>query len=295
MKSSSWYNAAAWSGLMNLLEFVLSFSTFSFLLLLCILVFTRKVQKILPFFALYASVLLFSMVAVWLIYQWFGFSSVASYYAYWVSILLNATARSLAIMELCRYGLRAYRGIWALVWRVLTALSILLLAHAAVDTFGQPDGLAIYGTTLDRDLALASIIILAVLLLFRNYYGIALEPLQRAIAVGISLICVIDVIGNTILRNLFTGYLYSFFLTSQRALWPALEPQVRRTNDLWSTAHLFSFMCSMGIWCFALRKPMPAPAEAPVLLPVEVYRQLSPAINLRITSFNSRLVELLKP
>ena len=35
--------------------------------------------------------------------------------------------------------------------------------------------------------------------------------------------------------------------------------------------------------------------RAPVLLPAEVYRELSPAINLRLSAFNDRLVELLKP
>jgi hypothetical protein len=280
---------------MNLLERVLSWSTLSFLIVLCGFVFARKVQRILPLFAAYTCVLLTCMIGVWLTYEYFGFSSPISIYAYRGSILLYAAARSLAIVELCRYGLRAYRGIWALVWRVLTALSILLLSHAAMDAWGQPNQFAIYGMTLDRDLAFASIVILAVLLLFRNYYGVALEPLQRAIAVGICFICAVDVIGNTIVRNLFTGYLFSFFLTTQKALWPALEPQVQRVNDLWSTVHLFSFMFSMGIWCYALRKPVPAPSESPVLLPAEVYRELSPAINVRLGAFNDRMVELLKP
>jgi hypothetical protein len=280
---------------MNYLENVLYWSTLSFEIVLCGFVFIRKVQRILPLFAAYACVLLTCAIGLWFTYDYFGFSSSVSYYAYWSSVLLTAVVRSLAIAELCRYGLHAYRGVWALVWRILTAMSILLLAHAAIDAWGQPDQFAIYGMTLDRDLALASIIILAVLLLIRNYYGIGLEPLQRAIAAGICFICAVDVIGDAILRNFYTGYLFSWFLTSQKALWPALKPQVERVNDLWSAVHLLSFMLSMGIWCFALRKPLPEPSESPVLLPAEVYRQLSPAINLRLNSFNDRLVELLKP
>ncbi|HEY2646631.1 MAG TPA: hypothetical protein VGI34_06640, partial [Candidatus Acidoferrales bacterium] len=147
----------------------------------------------------------------------------------------------------------------------------------------------------DRDLAFASIVILAVLLLFRNYYGIALEPLQKAISVGICIVCAVDVIGNTILKNLFTGYLFSWLSSSQKALWPVLDSQVHFVRDVWSTVHLFSFMLSMGIWCFAFRKPLPAPIEAPVLLPANVYRDLSPAINIRLATFNDRMVELLKP
>jgi hypothetical protein len=54
-------------------------------------------------------------------------------------------------------------------------------------------------------------------------------------------------------------------------------------------------MFTMGIWCYALRRPVLAPSESPVLLPTEVYQELSPAINLRLATFNDRLVELLKP
>jgi hypothetical protein len=295
VKSPSWYNLGVWSGLMNHLEIALSWSTVLFEIVLCGFVFVRKIQQILPLFASYVCVLLACTIGVWLTYEYFGFTSFTSYYAYWGSILLNAAARSLAIAELCRYGLRAYRGIWALVWRVLTAMSILLFAHAAIDARGQPNGVAIYVATLDRDLALASIVVLAALLLIRNYYGIAFERLQRAIAVGICSICAVDAIGYTVLRNLYTGYLLSWFSAKQMALWPALRPQVMRVNDIWSTFYLFSFMFSMGIWCYALRKPMPAPSETPVLLPAEVYRELSPAINMRLATFNDRLVELLKP
>jgi hypothetical protein len=228
---------------------------------------------------------------VWLTYQYSGFNSLTSYYAYWGSVLLNGIARSLAIVELCRYGLRAYRGIWALVWRVLTVMSVFLLAHAAVDAWGQPNRVAIYGYTLDRDLAFASIVILTALLLIRNYYGLALQPLQKAIALGICFVGAVDVIGNTVIRNLYAGYLFAWFMEGKKALWP----EYMRVTDIWSTVHLFAFMFAMGIWCFALRKPLPAPSEAPVLLPASVYRELSPAINVRLATFNNRMVELLKP
>jgi hypothetical protein len=295
VKKTSWYNWGGRSGLMNHLEIALSWSTTLFEVVLCGFVFARKAQRILPLFAMYTCVLLACTSGVWLTYEYFGFTSFTSYYAYWGTILLNTVARSLAIVELCRYGLRSYRGIWALVWRVLASLSILLLARAAIDARGQPNAVAIYGTTIDRDLALASIVILAVLLIIRNYYGLALETLQKSIAIGICLICTVDVIGNTILRSLYTGYLFSWFLKSQNALWPALRPQYMRVNDIASTVHLFFFMCAMGIWCFALRKPLPAPSKSPVLLPAEVYREMSPAINMRLATFNDRLMELLKP
>lgn len=280
---------------MNQVELLQNWIVFAFELGLCVFVFARGAQRLLPFFAAYASVILVCAFSVGFVYEHFGFRSVASYYAYWTEALLNLVARSLAIAELCRYGLRAYRGIWTLVWQILSVLTLLFLAHAALDAWGQPNRLAIYGLTLERDLDFASIAILLVLLIIRNYYGLTLEPLQRTIALGMCFFCAVDVINNTILRDLYTGFLFSWFSTSHAAVWPALKPQIERVNDLYGVIRLSAFMISMSIWCYALRKPLPAPAESPVLLPAEVYSDLSSAMNMRLRAFNDRLLEMLKP
>lgn len=280
---------------MNHLETLLSWLTLGFVVVLCGLVFRTGVSRVLPFFAAYSTALLVSTIGVWLVYKFFGFRSLAAYYSCWTSILLNAGIRSLAIAELCRYKLQMYRGIWGLVWRLLVGIAMLFSLHAAFDTLGQPSRLAIYSLTLDRDLDIASVAILTALLLIHNYYGFSLEPLQRKIAEGICLVCAVDVIGDTLLRNLFTGYLSPVLTANNPPLWSTLQRQFERAEDVWSTVHLFCFMAAIGIWCYALRKPIPARVEAPELLPVEVYRELSPAINLRLSAFNDKLVELLKP
>jgi len=280
---------------MNRLETLILWLTVAFVIVLCGFVFARKTQRVLPFFVAYSSMLLVSAVSVWLVYRMSGFHSLAAYYCYWISLLLNAGMRSLAIAELCRYKLRAYRGIWELVWRVLAGLSIFFLLHAAFDAWGQPSRLAIYSLTLDRDLDIASVAILAALLLVHNYYRLSLEPLQATIAAGIFFVCAVDVVGDTMLRTLLTGYLLPLFTASRTPLWFALKPHYDRLNDLWSTIHFICFMAAIGIWCYALRRPIPSRAEAPELLPATVYRELSPAINMRLSAFNDRLVELLKP
>lgn len=280
---------------MNHLDTLLMCLTVASEVLLCGFVFARRAQEVLPFFAAYTSALLAASLGLWLVYRTFGFQSQAGYYYYWTSLLINAVMRSLAIAELCRYKLRFYRGIWSLVWRLLIVLSMAFILHAAFDTWGQPNRLAIYSLTLNRDLAIASVGILGALLLIHNYYRLSLEPLQRTIAMGICLICTVDVIGDTILRSFFTGYAFPLFAANRTPLWSTLEPQLDRAKELWSTIHLICFMAAIGIWCYALRKPVPAQERAPVLLPAEVYRELSPAINLRLSAFNDRLVELLKP
>jgi hypothetical protein len=277
---------------MNYLEILLSWLTLAIEIVLCGLVFARRAQKVLPFFSSYALFLLARTLGVWLVYKAFGFESQAAYYCYWASLIVIALMRSLAIAELCRLKLGGYRGIWRLAWRLLLGVSVLLFLHAAFDTWGQLNRLAIYSLTLDRDLDIASVAILAALLLIHNYYELSLEPLQRAIAAGICFICAMDVVGDTILQSLFTGYLLPFFSAAPSRL--ALKPDYDRVNSIWSTVHLACFMVSLAIWCYALRKPIPERAEAPALIPAEVYEEMSPAINLRLRAFNDRLVEMLK-
>jgi hypothetical protein len=74
-----------------------------------------------------------------------------------------------------------------------------------------------------------------------------------------------------------------------------MNSEVERMRSLWGTIRTSGDIISMGIWCYALRKPLPALARAPVLLPAEVYRELSPAVNLRLRAINDRLLEMMKP
>lgn len=279
---------------MNRLEFSLSLLSLAFQIALSGLVLARKAYRAFPLFSAFANVVLVSSTCVFFSYVYFGFNQ-TSYYIFWASLFVFVATRSLAIAELCRYELRNYRGIWALVWRVLTVLAVLLIAQAAINAWGQPNGIAIYWISFSRNFALASLVILAVLLLFRNYYGVRLDGLPKLIAVGIFFTCAVDTIGSAMLLSLFKGYLFPWFVESQRALWPALEPVIRRADDVWSTVHLTCFMAAVGIWCYALRKSVPITTKHPVLLPAAVYRELSPVTNMRLATFNERLTELLKP
>jgi hypothetical protein len=279
---------------MTRLDLILSSLMLGFEIILFSLVYVRRLQRRLPFFAAYTTSLLIGMPVALLIYYHFGFRSATSYFAAWIMIGLQTFTRSLAVAELCRYGLRAYRGIWALTWRALIVLAVFLVAHATVDAWGQPNRIAIYGLTIERDADISAVAILAVLLLIRNYYGFSPDALSRSIAAGILFLCAADIVNNTMVRDLFAGPLFSWFSSGQAVLWPALRPQIERVNELWNFIRFSSFMVSMGIWCFALRKPLPAPAKDPGLLPASVYEEFSPALNLNLRAFNDRLQELLK-
>jgi hypothetical protein len=128
---------------MNQLELLHYSLTVGFITLLCLLVYFRHVQRHLPFFAAYSTVLLVCIVGIAVFYHYFGFRSVAAFNAYWLAVGLVVIARSVAIAELCRYELRAYHGIWSLAWRILALMAVLFLGHAAIDAWGQSGGIAI--------------------------------------------------------------------------------------------------------------------------------------------------------
>jgi len=252
---------------------------------LCVLVYLRGAHRRLPLFSAHAAILVAGTIGVQIAYQRFGFRSAPSYYAAWIAATVIILSRFAAIVELCRHGLREYRGVWALTWRVLAGLAAFLFAHAAVDAWGQPNWIAVYGLTIERDIAITSFAILVSMLAIRNYYGLRLEPLQKWVAVGMCFVCAVDVVNNAMLRDLFMRHMAS---------WAQTNYQIERANDVWNAIRTSALVVSIGVWCFALRKPLPAKASAPALLPDTVYRELSPAVNLRLRAFNSRLMELLK-
>jgi len=86
-----------------------------------------------------------------------------------------------------------------------------------------------------------------------------------------------------------------WFHLGHASSWPDIRSQVEHANDVWNMIRTSGFVASVSIWCLALRKPLPAQAKAPELLPEEVYGALSPAVNLRLRAFNDRLQEMLKP
>jgi hypothetical protein len=275
-------------------DLLLWWSALGFEITLLVLACIRGVWWRLPFFTAYVTLLLMGSLGMQIVYLNFGYRSVSYYYAVWLTIGVDVLARSLVVAELCRYGLRPYRGIWALTWRALAVLAIFLLAHATMDAWGQPNRIAIYGLTIERDAGVSAVIILAALLLIRNHYGLSLDLLSKSVAAGILFLCAADTLNNTVLRDAFNQYLSFWFFTKYASFWSGMKSEVERVNEMWNLIRFSSFMVSVAIWCFALRKPLPAPAKGPALLPAEVYRELSPALNLRLRAFNDRLQELLK-
>jgi len=248
--------------------------------LLCILVYARHLHRRLPFFAIYATTILVTSLGTTFVFAYFGFRTAISYDAVSIASATTLLTRSFAIAELCRDTLRAYRGIWALAWRLLGLMTVGFLVHAAIDAQGQPHWLVSYRLTIERDIEISSAAILIAMLLVGSYYRLPVPSVTKWIVGGMCLYCVIQFVNSTVFRNF--------------AVQVATMAQVNLMNDLWNTVYIGASSVCIGMWCFALRKPLAEPAQEPVLLPAEFYQQLSPEINLQLRSFNDRLLELLK-
>ena len=253
---------------------------------LCALLYMRRGYQRLPLFAVYAGISLANILIIAMVYRRFGFESPVGFYAYWIASGVQILARSTAIAELCRYRLRAYRGIWSLTSIVLLTLAALFLTHASFDAYGQSGWIRPFVLTVERDLGVASAAILVALLLIRNYYGLDFEPLAKQITIGMCFLCLVEATGNTLMRQSILGYLPNG---------SPLSFVADHIYGIWVGIHTSAFMIALGIWCFALRKPLPAPTPDPVLLPLGAYGQLSPQVNFQLRSINERLLEMLKP
>ncbi|MBZ5661831.1 MAG: hypothetical protein LAO08_15620 [Acidobacteriia bacterium] len=235
---------------------------------------------------MFAATILVTNFGTTVVSAYFGFQTRTYFYAWWIAVAATLLTRSVAIAELCSDVLRAYRGIWALAWRLLGLMALAFLVHAAIDAKGQPRWVETYGLTLERDLEVASVVILLAMLFIGAYYHLPLDSLQKSLVIGLGSFCAIQFVSSTVLRDSVLQYISSRM---------ALRAQMDHMQDIWNTVYIASSCFCIGMWCFALRKPLPVSAKQPVLLPAELYPALTPQINLQLRSFNDRLVELLKP
>jgi hypothetical protein len=128
-------------------------------------------------------------------------------------------------------------------------------------------------------------VILIAILIIERRYQLELGPLERQIAIGL---CVYFI---TILLS--SSLLIQWFMTH----WPAFRghsPSDELLETWWNGAKFTVLDAALAVWCFALRRPLPAPRPDPILLPSATYGELSPAINYRLRALNERLIDLLK-
>ncbi len=240
-------------------------------LILFILAVRRRLYLRLPFFTGYLALVLGRDTLLWWAYHTLGSGSRSVWYIAYITQGVMLLARGAAVAEVCCSSLRAYRGIWALTWRLLFGVALLLLLYAGLDAYGHAPWISSFLLVIERGLELAAAALLLSLLIISVYYGVRLGPVHKMVAVGLCFYSGIQVLNNTFMRQWLVQYFH----------W-------------WNGIRVSSFLVALLIWLLALRKPLPARAPAPVLLPQNVYDELSPQVNYRVRVLNERLLELLK-
>src|SRR5271157_1792053 len=132
---------------------------------LCLLILLRGANKRLPLLTAYLLFQIFANIAGWAIMRELGFWSSAYYYVSWVNSGALMIGTWLVTAELCHRGFRAYRGIWAMTWRLLLALFVLFLLDATYDASKHANKIGALIVVLQRDLAMASAVILIAILI----------------------------------------------------------------------------------------------------------------------------------
>lgn len=237
--------------------------TFAINIALVSLLLYRGNYRAYPFFFFYAILTVLQNIAFLVSYQFTGFNSTASFKIAWGTQGLVTLARGLAVAEICRRVLAKYRGIWALGWRILLAMGILVLAYSWA--VGQHSWHLI-ALTVDRGLELTIAAAILTLFLFIRYYEVALEPAARFLAIGFFLYSCFNVLNDTV-----------------------LERWLMRYATLWNVLGTLAFLASLLLWSWALRCAQPEGTSGPELLSENHYRSLSPGINARLKNLNEQL------
>ena len=123
-----------------------------------------------------------------------------------------------------------------------------------------------------RGLELAMAAVIVTMLLFARYYRVAVNPLQRALAVGLCLYSAFYVINYSVLERILQQFAV-----------------------LWNFLGMFAFIASLLVWINGAN--LYAEAEevaAPPAIPAELYGKLSAEVNSRLILLNRQLIQFLR-
>ncbi len=211
--------------------------------LLCALVYYRRLYRRLPFFTLYASLLVAEFAFVWFAYHTWGYASRAGSYAYWSALGIVLTARGLAIAELCSVCLKNYAGLWSLARRVLGLAALALLASASFTAALNQYRIDKFVLAAEEGLEFAAAVILILLFAITVRYKVWLEPMEHSIFLGLALYSIFQMLNRTFMSRLLTPYF-----------------------PWWESVRIGCFDIAMLIWLYALRQPLPSAPEGPALI-----------------------------
>jgi len=227
-----------------------------------LLIYSRNL-KTLRYFFIYVLADIAQASVLFVCYRVWGFNSPESEVASWSTQGIVLIARALAILEIYRRVLAGFRGIWGLAWRLLLGGALLVLLYAAVMASFEWKA---FELNVDRGLELTTAVVLVLLFVFLQYYGVGMEASVRALAIGFFLYSSLQVINDTALERWKYDY-----------------------APLWNLIGLLAFIASLLLWGWAVRLRLPASAPEPELIAGDIYGSLAPEINGRLKALNDSL------
>lgn len=185
----------------------------------------------------------------------------------WTSETVTLFVRVLATTEILYLVLHAYKGIWALAWRLLALGSVAVFCCAAFDCKKDLSWALLIA---NRGFHLMyAVAVLSCLVLIRHY-SIPLNSAYKALLGGFCFYSSIMVAAYTIGQVLFIRRWHYF-------------------DTFWSLAELLSYAAVQVVWVISLRRPLPHPADQPSLLPSSIYWKMSPELNAGLYMLNENL------
>ena len=230
---------------------------------LLVLLLYRRNHQVFPSFFAYVLLNFLQCFILFGSYKIWGFNSPVSKRMAWGTQFFVTIARALAVAQICHRVLGRYRGIWALAKRLLVATAVVVLLCSWAISEGSLH-FAVLNANRGMELTIASVILL--FFLFTRYYGIAVEPAVRTLAVGLFLYSCFYVLNITILEDRLYDY-----------------------SRLWNERETLAFVATLLIWNWALRERQPQTTFEPEMLSDDIYRTVAPEINERLKAFNEHL------
>jgi hypothetical protein len=230
---------------------------------LLVLLLNRKNRQVFPAFFVYILVDFLQGFIVFASYLKWGFDSPTASRVACSTQAFVLAARALAVAQICERALAKYRGVWALAKRLLltTAVVVLLSSWAVARVSWQ---FAVLNADRGMELAVASSVL--ILFLFIRYYGVAVEPAVRALAIGFFLYSCFYVLNDTILER----WMYNY-------------------STSWNLVGTLAFLASQSVWIWVLRERQPVTTLEPKMLPEGLYDAVVPEINDRLSALNDHL------
>jgi hypothetical protein len=229
----------------------------------------RKIFRTFPFFLAYLTAVILQSAVIALLYRDTNLDKVMAWKIAWLTQGLVVCMRALVLLELNRTILSRYVGIWALARRLFLCVAVAVIAYDLFLSKGQWQWLIMNGI---RGLELAMATVIVTMLIFARYYRVHVNPLQRALAVGLCL--------------------YSSFYVISYSL---LDGIVKRYMTLWNFLEISAFVATLLVWLMAVnRYEQSEMVSALPAIPAELYGKLSSEVNSRLLVLNRQLIQFLR-